>query len=187
VRVLVDTNVVLDVLLDRAPFAEGSKQLWKAIETGAAQGFLAAHTLTTVHYLVRQVKGARAARDVVGLVLQVFDIAAVDKSVLDRAVHLEFADFEDAVSASAAEGAACDLIATRNGRDFKRSAVLAVDPITAAALIAARPGRVTEPKAAYAARRRRKQSFVDSIRRSPLARADLTLQRDRSTTRPVKL
>jgi predicted nucleic acid-binding protein len=166
VKVLVDTNVVLDVLLDRSPFAEGSKRLWAAIEIGAAQGFLAAHTLTTVHYLVRQAKGARAARDVVGLLLQVFEIAAVDKAVLDRAARLEFTDFEDGVSSAAAERAACGLIATRNAKDFQRSPVVAVDPITAAAHITAGPGKVTEPKAAYAkARRRRNESIVGSMRR----------------------
>ncbi len=104
---LVDTDVVLDVLLDRDPFAEGSKRLWASIERGGAQGLLAAHTLTTVHYLVRQSKGTRVARDVVGLLLRVFDVATVDEGVLKRAVQLDFADFEDAVSSAAAE--ACRL------------------------------------------------------------------------------
>ena len=125
-KVLVDTDVVLDVLLDRDPFAEGSRQLWAAIERGAAHGFLAAHTLTTVHYLVRQSKGTRVARDVVSLLLQVFGVATVDEGVLNRAVQLGFTDFEDAVSSAAAEGAGCDLIATRNTKDFKRSPVVAV-------------------------------------------------------------
>jgi len=158
VNVLVDTDVVLDVLLYRAPFVEASKRLWVAVEKGAAQGFLAAHTLTTLHYLVRQSKGTRVARDVVALLLQVFEIAAVDEGVLNRAVQLDFADFEDAVSAAAAEGAACELIATRNTKDFKRSPVAAVDPLTAAAHVAAGPGSVSEPRAAYARPRRRRRS-----------------------------
>ena len=157
-KVLVDTDVVLDVLLDRAPFVEASKRLWAAVESGTAQGLLAAHTPTTVHYLVRQSKGTRVARDVVALLLQVFEIAAVDGGVLNRAVQLDFADFEDAVSAAAAEAAACELIATRNTKDFKRSPVVAVDPLTAAARVATGPGRVSEPKAAYGKARRRRRS-----------------------------
>jgi predicted nucleic acid-binding protein len=116
---------------------------------------LAAHTVTTVHYLVTQARGARVARDVVGLMLQVFAIATVDAGVLKRAVELEFADFEDAVSAAAAEATACELIATRNAKDFKRSPVVAVDPLTAVAHVELGPVRVSEPKPAYGRSRRR--------------------------------
>jgi predicted nucleic acid-binding protein len=156
--VLVDTNVVLDVLLDREPFAEASRRLWAAVETGAAPGLLAAHTLTTVHYLVTEARGSRVARDVITLLIRVFEIAAVDGAVAKRALELEFADFEDAVAAAAAEAAGCELIATRNTKDFKRSPVAAVDPLTAAAAVEAGPGRVSEPKAVYGQSRRRRRS-----------------------------
>ena len=111
-----------------------------------------------MHYLVRQSKGTRVARDVVGLMLRVFGIATVDEGVLKRAVQLDFADFEDAVSSAAAEGAGCELIATRNTKDFRRSPVVAVDPLTAAARVASGPGRVSEPKAPYGLARRRRRS-----------------------------
>lgn len=159
-KVLVDTDVVLDVLLDRQPWAEGSKRLWAEVERGGAQGFLAAHTLTTVHYLVRQSKGTRVARDVAGLLLKVFRVAAVDEGVLKHAVQLEFTDFEDAVSSAAASGAGCDLIATRNTKDFKRSPVVAVDPLTAAARVATAPGGVSEPKVPYGKLRRRRRPLT---------------------------
>jgi hypothetical protein len=87
--------------------------------------------------------------------LQVFAIATVDAGVLKRAVELEFADFEDAVSAAAAEATACELIATRNAKDFKRSPVVAVDPLTAVAHVELGPVRVSEPKPAYGRSRRR--------------------------------
>lgn len=50
-RVLIDLDVVLDVLLDRAPHAEASAALWAAVEAGEADGLLAAHCVTTLHYL----------------------------------------------------------------------------------------------------------------------------------------
>ena len=50
-RVLVDVNVVLDVLLDRQPHVEASAAVWAAIETGSSEGLLAAHAVTTIHYL----------------------------------------------------------------------------------------------------------------------------------------
>ena len=82
-------------------------------------------------------------------------LAAVDASVLKRAVELGFADFEDAVTAAAAEAASCDWIATRNPKDFKGSPVVAVDPLTASALVEPGPGQVSEPRAAYRKGRRR--------------------------------
>jgi hypothetical protein len=111
-----------------------------------------------VHYLVTQARGPRVARDVVASLVRVFVIAAVDAGIMKRAVQLEFADFEDAVSAAAAEAAGCELIATCNTKDFKRSPVAAVDPLTAVAALEAGPGRVSEPKAAYGRSRRRRRS-----------------------------
>ena len=60
-RVLVDINVVLDVLLDRQPHVEGSAAVWAAIETGSSEGLLAAHVVTTIHYLIRKELGAAKA------------------------------------------------------------------------------------------------------------------------------
>ena len=57
-RVLIDLNVVIDVLLDRAPHAEASAALWAAIETGEAEGLLAAHCVTTLHYLASRAGGS---------------------------------------------------------------------------------------------------------------------------------
>jgi predicted nucleic acid-binding protein len=163
--VLVDTNVVLDVLLDREPFAFGSRRLWAAIEAGRGRGFVAAHALTTVHYLVAQARGSREAREVVGLLARVFEVAAVDAAVVKRALQLGLGDFEDAVSAAAAEAAGCGLIATRNAKDFKGSPVDPVDPLAAAAALEPGPGRVSEPKAAYGKARVRARSRASGPRR----------------------
>ncbi len=58
-RVLFDTNVILDVLLDRKPYVEASAAAWLAVETGVVVGFLAAHAVTTIHHLVRKEGGQR--------------------------------------------------------------------------------------------------------------------------------
>ena len=164
-RVLVDTNVVLDVLLDREPFALGSRRLWAAIEGGGGVGYVAAHALTTVHYLVAQARGAREAREVTGLLTRVFEIAPVDDAVVKRALQLDLPDFEDAVSAAAAEACGCALVATRNARDFKKSPVTAVDPLAAAAALEASPGGVAEPRSIYGKARARARSTAAAPRR----------------------
>ena len=138
-RVLVDLNLVLDVLLDRAPYVEGSAALWASIESGEAEGLLSAHCVTTLHYLASR-SGGRAFGDrCVSDVLAVFGVAAVDRSVLEEALELGWVDFEDAVSAAAAVAAGCHLIATRDPAGFRKSAIPALDP--KAALLAVRASR----------------------------------------------
>jgi predicted nucleic acid-binding protein len=61
-RLLVDTNVILDVLLDRQPHADVSIAIWAAIEAGHAEGYLAAHSITTIHYLIRPCERSRQRR-----------------------------------------------------------------------------------------------------------------------------
>lgn len=133
-KVLVDINVVLDVLLDRKPHAGPSAALWAAVETGLAEGVLAAHAVTTIHYLVRKERGASKARRTVAAILRVFGIAAVDGDVVRQALQLSWPDFEDSITASAAQSAGCDAIVTRDPRGFPNSPVRVLTPEAAAAL-----------------------------------------------------
>jgi PIN domain-containing protein len=90
-QALVDINVVLDVLLDRQPHVEGSAAVWAAIEKGLSKGFLAARAITTIHYLVRKELGAARAKRTVSEILRVFDVATVDREVIQDALQLSFA------------------------------------------------------------------------------------------------
>jgi predicted nucleic acid-binding protein len=127
-RLLVDTNVALDVLLDRRPHAEAGSAIWAAVETGRSEGFLAAHAITTIHYLVQKELGAAKAKQLVSLLLVVFRVAAVDGSVIERALRLPIADFEDAVTSAAALISECDYVVTRDIRGFRGSPVRALAP-----------------------------------------------------------
>jgi predicted nucleic acid-binding protein len=127
-RILFDTNVVLDVLLDRQPYVEASSAAWAAIETGIAEGMLAAHAVTTIHYLVRKEVGNVKARRIVTAILRVFGVAAVDGAVVQEALQLPFSDFEDAVTAAAARLAGCECIVTRDPRGFRGSPVRSLTP-----------------------------------------------------------
>jgi len=127
-RILFDTNVVLDVLLDRRAHAEASVKAWAAVENGVAEGMLAAHAVTTIHYLVRRERGATRAKQVVSAVLSVLKVAAVDDLVVKEALQLPFADFEDAVTAAAARAAGCVFVVTRDSKGFRESPVPAITP-----------------------------------------------------------
>jgi predicted nucleic acid-binding protein len=158
---LVDVNVVLDALLARARQGEAAARLWAATEQKRVRALVPAHGVTTLFYLVRQAKGAAAARRAVDALLSVFGVAPVDEAVLRRALSLGWADFEDAVCAAAAEAAGCDLIVTRDPGGFRGSPVPVVDAATALSLLeeAGRPEGVSEGASRYgrAAKRRRRR------------------------------
>ena len=127
-RLLVDTNVALDVLLDRQPHVEKSVAIWAAVETRSCEGFLAAHTITTIHYLLQKELGTAKAKQMVGLILVVFRVAGVDGSVIEQALRLPIGDFEDAVTAAAGQVHGCDYIVTRDPKGFRGSPVRALGP-----------------------------------------------------------
>ncbi len=127
-RLLIDTNVVLDVLLDRKPHVEASTAVWAAVETGVVEGLLAAHAVTTIHYLVRKEMDATKAMRIVAAMLKVFGVAAVQGAVLQEALQLPCPDFEDAVTAAAARLAGCNYIVTRDPKGFRGSPVRSLTP-----------------------------------------------------------
>jgi hypothetical protein len=99
--------------------------LFAHVERGTVDGLLGATTLTTIHYLAAKAVGDERAREHVGTLLQLFDVAPVTRAVLEDALALSFTDFEDAVLHEAARHARADGIVTRNASDFA-AATLAV-------------------------------------------------------------
>jgi predicted nucleic acid-binding protein len=135
-RLLLDLNVLLDVVLDRAE-ADKAARLWALLETGRGQGFVPAHGVTTIFYLVARAQGPDFARRAVDALISVFSVAPVDGNVLRRALALNWPDFEDAVCAAAAEACSCDAIVTRDPRGFRGSPVSVIDTATAVAFVGA--------------------------------------------------
>ncbi len=131
-RVLVDTNVILDVVCDRQPFVADAVALWTQLASGAATGCISATTLTTIFYLARKQLGTAAARQAVSDLMSVFDICGVDRAVLQAALNRPMTDFEDAVQDAAAELGGVTVIVTRNASDFTGSTLRIVDPATLA-------------------------------------------------------
>lgn len=122
-RILFDTNVVLDLLLDRQPFAEPAAALFARVERGEDSGYLCATTVTTIFYLASKTLGAGQARLHVKTLLELFEIAPVSRPVVEGALLAGFDDFEDAVLHEAARHADVQCIVTRNIKDFKRASL----------------------------------------------------------------
>lgn len=128
-KALFDTNVVLDLLLDREPFSGDAARCFSRVEAGEIEGWLCASTVTTLYYLVKKSAGARKARESITLLLSLFEIAPVNKIALQGALRIPFKDFEDAVLHEAARLVNADVIVTRNTADFKHSRVLVRLPV----------------------------------------------------------
>ncbi|MEH1839683.1 MAG: PIN domain-containing protein [Nostoc sp.] len=96
-RVLIDTNVVLDFLQEREPFVEDAARQFQKIDAGEVQGFIAATTITNIYYIVRRTAGVKVAQDAIIQVLTDLHICPVERTILEQAITLNFRDFEDAV------------------------------------------------------------------------------------------
>jgi predicted nucleic acid-binding protein len=121
--VLVDTNVLLDVILDRRPWADDATLLLDVIAKGDARGYIAGHAITTVYYIVERAQGRAAAVTAIGDLLQVLEVVPLEGADFQRALAMGLRDYEDAVQVAAALHAGADFLVTRNERDFKGAAV----------------------------------------------------------------
>lgn len=143
-RVLVDTHIVLDVLLDRRPFAGAATEIFALVEESRIEGLLCATTITTVDYLLCQALPRETARGALQRLLDLFEIAPVNRPVLEQALRSRITDFEDAVLEQAGRLAAADAITTRNVSDFAKSPITVFEP---GELIAAVKARVSASRA----------------------------------------
>ena len=128
-RVILDTNVVLDVLLARKPFVQQAARVFSLAEQSRIEGYLCATTITTVDYLLMRSLPTKDARQAVWRLLELFEIAVVNRPVLEEALRSNMADFEDAVLDQAGRLAGVEAVVTRNAKDFRHASLKIFDPI----------------------------------------------------------
>jgi predicted nucleic acid-binding protein len=128
VRALIDTNVVLDWLLDRKPWSDEAKALWGARDAGLVVCYLPASVLTDIFYIVRRHAGIPTAFSALDRTFAAFGLFVVDAPLLLQARTMPGNDFEDNVQIACAANAALDLIITRNPSDFLNSPVTVIEP-----------------------------------------------------------
>ncbi|WP_245792022.1 type II toxin-antitoxin system VapC family toxin [Desulfurobacterium indicum] len=118
-----DTNVILDILLDRQPFSLSAAVLFSKVEKGEITGLVCATTLTTIYYLTSKALNRAKADECIELLLSLFEVAAVNRSVIETAKKLKLRDFEDAVLYASALHSGSNCIVTRNLKDFPESEI----------------------------------------------------------------
>ncbi|OKH17576.1 PIN domain-containing protein [[Limnothrix rosea] IAM M-220] len=121
-KILFDTNILLDFLLQREPFFTEVAPLFKAIATGQIIGHVTATTITDIFYIARKhTKSIVKARQSIATILVSFDICPIDRYIIEAAYHSDISDFEDAVQIFAAIAQDVDAIVTRDRHDFENS------------------------------------------------------------------
>ena len=134
-NMLVDLNVILDVLQNRQPFYDEAASVLDAVVRQEVTGLLAAHSMTTLYYVLNRLRNREAAVAAIAGLLDAFTIAAVDDAVIRKAFSWGWTDFEDAVQMAAAANAGADYLITRNPRDFQEGIVPVVQPSALPALL----------------------------------------------------
>lgn len=127
-KVLFDTNIILDLLLDRKPFSEHASFLISRVERSDIDGFLCATTITTIHYLLSKYLDKQKSIESIHSIMALFEIAPVNRLVIENALVSKFSDFEDSVLHESARHAGAEYIITRNAKDFKKSKIPVFTP-----------------------------------------------------------
>ena len=127
-RVLIDLNVILDVLQRREPFYAASARVLACAETNLIEGWIAAHSVTTLFYLVSKYQSAEKARVVIGELLSFLSVAAVNHEVIEQALVLPYSDLEDGVQMIAAVQSGVQYLVTRDLEGYRDGPLPVLQP-----------------------------------------------------------
>ena len=125
---LIDANIILDVLLNRAEFVKDSAMIWKLCETEQVKGYVSALTFANLVYIMRKQLDPEQIEKVFRDLSLIFEFTDFNAADITKAAELHWKDFEDAVQSVTAERVHADYIITRNVRDFSKSKVIAFTP-----------------------------------------------------------
>ena len=119
-KLLIDTNVVLDVLLRREPFSKTAAEVLNLTQRDDVQEYVSASAITDIYYIAnKQMKDRDAVRDLLKRLLMVVSVVAVSEREIQNALNLAWGDFEDSVQYSVALLNEMDGIVTRNPSDYQ--------------------------------------------------------------------
>ena len=127
-QVLIDTNIILDIALEREPFFATANNLFGKIDDGKIKGFVTASSVTDIYYISKKACGRAKTIEFIRELIDILDVLSVSKATIVNALDTDFKDFEDAVQYCVAEMNSIDIIVTRNKSDFKLSDIEVCTP-----------------------------------------------------------
>ena len=126
--ILLDTDVLIDVALDRHPHSRPASELLDKIERGFENACIAWHSVSNLYYLVAPSRGGYSTLDFIVEPIRFVEVATAGTEAIRYAAGLSMSDFEDAMQVAAARACNARCIVTRNVRDYIRSPIPAVNP-----------------------------------------------------------
>lgn len=128
-KILIDTNVLLDYLLEREPFFNDAKNVILSCTDGETKGCIAAHSISNIFFILRKDYNLRERREILYNLCIIFDVEGIDKTkLLSGLTNEEFSDFEDCLQMECAKSYGAEYIVTRNKSDYSASEIRAVLP-----------------------------------------------------------
>lgn len=128
-KILIDTNVLLDYLLEREPYFENAKQVVISCVEGKVKGCIAAHSIPNMFFILRKDFTAKERREILTNLCSIFDVEGIDKSkLLSGLSNEDFSDFEDCLQMECAKAYEAEYIVTRNVTDYATSEIKAIEP-----------------------------------------------------------
>lgn len=128
-KILVDTNVLMDFLTERTPFCEAADQVIKLCAEGKVTGYMAAHSISNLFYLLRKTHTVDERRDILLNMSTMLEIEGITReNVHDALRNTDFYDFEDCLQMECGRNKNIDFIVTRNTKDFIHSEIKAITP-----------------------------------------------------------
>ena len=127
-KILVDTNVILDVLCNRSEFVEASSKVWKYCEVGRIEGYISALSVPKIVYILRKELTPEKTAQLIQQITMIFKVVDLKSADLKAAADMFSSDYEDALQMCQASRINAVFIVTRNIRDFKESKIPALKP-----------------------------------------------------------
>jgi|AntRauTorckE6833_2_1112554.scaffolds.fasta_scaffold27885_1 predicted nucleic acid-binding protein len=127
-KVVLDTNIILDIALKRTPFFNDSSKLISLIGLNKIDAYLTATTITDIYYIIRKSQGHVKTLSFITSLLKIVDVLSIDSRIILKSLKSDIKDFEDAIQANAAYFNQIDYLITRNKKDFINSDVKALSP-----------------------------------------------------------
>ena len=127
-KVLIDTNIILDVLCKRPAFYEDSAKIFKLCEVKKISGVISALSIPNIMYILRKELDADKTREILDSLMLIFSVADLKVDDLKKAADMRFKDYEDAIQSACATRIKANYIVTRNIKDFSESKVTAIKP-----------------------------------------------------------
>ena len=126
--ILLDTDVLIDIALDRRPHSGPATELLDRIEHGAESAYIAWHSVSNLYYIVAPARGGVSTREFIVELTRFVAVASTDTEAIRYAAELPMADFEDAMQVAAARACGARHIVTRNIEDYQRSPISGGQP-----------------------------------------------------------